>query len=80
MRNVMLLVLAVTAWRSAAAQQVGTKPGDSVWVVVHHVPPDKRAQYDSLMPNVWWPAVRESGEEVPPVRQTGTGAAALRAN
>ena len=65
MRNVMLLVLAVTAWRSAAAQQVGTKPGDSVWVVVHHVRPDKRVQYDSLMQNVWWPAVQKAAKKYP---------------
>ena len=65
MRNVMLLVLAVTAWGSAAAQQVGTKPGDSMWVVIHHVPPDRRVQYDSLMQNVWWPAVQKAAKKYP---------------
>jgi hypothetical protein len=63
--NVLLILLALTAWENAAAQQRGTKPGDSVWVVVHHVPADKRAQYDSLMQNVWWPAVQKAGKKYP---------------
>ena len=65
MRKVLLLLLAMTARESAAAQQGGTKPGDSVWVVVHHVRPDTRAQYDSLMQNVWWPAVQKTAKKYP---------------
>ena len=34
-------------------------------MVVHHVPPDKRAQYDSLMQNVWWPAVQKTAKKYP---------------
>ena len=67
MRKWMILVLALLTgmWGSTAAQQRGTKPGDSVWVVVHHVPADKRAQYDSLMQQVWWPAVQKAGKKYP---------------
>lgn len=67
MRRLLVLVLALTVgpWASVAAQQRGTKPGDSVWVIVHHVRPDKRVQYDSLMQNVWWPAAQRAGKKYP---------------
>jgi hypothetical protein len=49
----------------AQSSQRGRKPGDSVWVIVHHVRADKRAQYDSLMQNVWWPAAQRAGQKYP---------------
>jgi hypothetical protein len=43
----------------------GTRPGDSVTVVIHHVRADKRALYDSLLQKVWAPAARRAGEKYP---------------
>jgi hypothetical protein len=43
----------------------GTRPGDTVTVVVHKVRPEKRAQYDSLMRNVWWPASQKAAKKYP---------------
>ena len=67
MRNWLIctLGLSVGTWGSTAAQQRGTKPGDSVGMVVHHVRADKRAQYDSLMQNIWWPAVQKAAKKYP---------------
>ena len=50
---------------SLHAQSRLTRPGDTVWVVVHRVRPDSRMQYDSLMQSVWAPASRRAGEKYP---------------
>lgn len=50
---------------NAAAQTRVTKAGDSVFVVIHHVRSDRRAQYDSLMQNIWWPAAQRAGKKYP---------------
>jgi hypothetical protein len=49
----------------AQSSRGGTKPGDSVWVIVHKVKADKRAQYDSVMYNVWRPASEKAGKKYP---------------
>src|SRR5215207_4455117 len=59
----LLLVLAVPV--GAQVSRGGTRPGDSVWVIVHHVRADKRAQYYSLMQHVWWPATQRAGKKHP---------------
>jgi hypothetical protein len=51
---------------SSAAAQTGTVPGDSVWVIVHYVRAEKRAQYDKLMQEVWWPTAQAAGVKHPP--------------
>ena len=43
----------------------GTKAGDTVSIIVHHVRADKRTQYDSLMQNIWEPAAKRAGEKYP---------------
>jgi hypothetical protein len=58
-----LLVLLLAGASSAVAQSRGTQPGDSVWVIVHRVRPDKRAQYDSVMQAVWAPAAQRTGKK-----------------
>jgi hypothetical protein len=60
-----LLALLLAGTSSAFAQSHGRKPGDSVWVIIHRVRPDKRAQYDSLMQNVWAPATLRTGKKYP---------------
>lgn len=50
---------------NAAAQTRVTKAGDSVFVVIHHVRADRRAQYDSIMRNIWWPAAQLAGKKYP---------------
>lgn len=61
----LLLALLLVSASSAVAQSRGTKPADSVWVVIHRVRPDKRAQYDSLMQTVWAPAAQRTGKKYP---------------
>lgn len=51
---------------SSASAQMGTVLGDTVWVVVHHVRAEKRAQYDKLMQEVWWPTAQTAGVKHPP--------------
>jgi hypothetical protein len=46
-----------------AAGPIGMKEGDSLTVVVHHVPAAKRAQYERWMTTVWWPAARKAGSK-----------------
>jgi hypothetical protein len=59
----LLLVLAASVQAQGAHR--GTRPGDSVTVVIHKVRADKRAQYDSLMSSVWWPASQKAGKKYP---------------
>ena len=42
---------------------VGGNKSDTVWVVVHHVAPDKRQVYEDWMTNVWYPTAQEVGEK-----------------
>lgn len=58
-----LLVLAGVS--TLFAQARGTKPGDSVWIVIHHVRADRRVQYDSVMQTVWRPASQRAGQKYP---------------
>jgi hypothetical protein len=58
----LLLALAPPVY---AQSDRGTRPGDTVSVVVHKVRADKRVQYDSLMRNVWWPASQKAGKKYP---------------
>ena len=60
-----LLALLLVGTSSATAQSRGTKAGDSVWVIIHRVRPEKRAQYDSLMQTVWAPASQRTGQKYP---------------
>lgn len=60
-----LIVIALLGISTASAQTPGTKPGDTVWVVVHHVRAGQRAAYDTLMQNVWWPVAQAAGEKYP---------------
>src|SRR4051812_22109173 len=50
---------------SRASAQTRTVSGDTVWAVVHHVRPDVRAGYDSLMQQVWWPVALAAGKKYP---------------
>ena len=58
-------LLAVSTPMHAQGSAGGTKPGDSVTVMIHHVRADKRALYDSLMQKVWAPAARRAGAKYP---------------
>jgi hypothetical protein len=60
-----LIAIALLGLSTASAQTLATKPGDTVWVVVHHVRAGHRAAYDSLMQNVWWPVAQAAGERHP---------------
>jgi hypothetical protein len=60
-----LLLIAGVASAEGQSQRRGTQPGDTVNVVVHKVRAEKRAQYDSLMRTVWWPAMKEAGKKNP---------------
>jgi len=59
------LLLTIPALTQAQSSQPGTRPGDTVTVIVHKVRADKRAQYDSLMQRVWWPASQKAGQKYP---------------
>ena len=67
LRVMIALGLVVVLAPSVQAQGAhrGTRPGDSVTVVIHKVRADKRAQYDSLMSHVWWPASLKAGKKYP---------------
>lgn len=59
------LVVGLSGPLLAQAAPGGTKSGDTVTVVVHHVLAAKRAMYDSLMQKVWAPNARKAGEKYP---------------
>ena len=61
----MVFALVLGLAPSLQAQSHLTRPGDTVWVVVHRVRPESQAQYDSLMQSVWAPASRRAGEKYP---------------
>jgi hypothetical protein len=67
------LLVAIVPSLYAQGSQRGTRPGDTVSVVVHKVRAEKRAQYDSLMRNVWWPASQKAGKKYPPYRKYASG-------
>jgi hypothetical protein len=46
---VLSLLLAIVSSVYAQSSKPGTRPGDTVTVIVHKVLAEKRAQYDSLM-------------------------------
>src|SRR5688500_16438388 len=58
-----LFLMAGAAVAEGQSQHRGTQPGDTVNVVVHKVRAEKRAQYDSLMRTVWWPAMKEASKK-----------------
>lgn len=63
---IVLALCTLTAPRvHAQASSGGTKPGDSVTVVIHHVWSNKVALYDSLLQKVWAPAARRAGQKYP---------------
>lgn len=60
------LVMLMSAGSASGQERVSTtQPGDTVSVVVHKVRADRRAQYDSLMRAVWWPAMEQAGKKNP---------------
>jgi hypothetical protein len=58
-----LLLFGSIASARGQDQHFATQPGDTVSIVVHKVRADKRAQYDSLMQTVWWPAMKEASKK-----------------
>jgi hypothetical protein len=60
-----MLLCALAGPLNAQGTSGGTKEGDSVTVVIHHVRADKRALYDSLLQKVYAPAARRAGEKYP---------------
>jgi hypothetical protein len=59
------VLISLAASLHAQNSASGTQEGDTVSIIVHHVRADKRAQYDSLMQNVWNPAAKRAGEKYP---------------
>ncbi|CAN5835963.1 hypothetical protein BH24GEM1_BH24GEM1_30020 [soil metagenome] len=58
------LLLSVSAGPAKGQDRhLATQVGDTVNVIVHKVRADKRAQYDSLMQTVWWPAMKQAGKK-----------------
>ena len=54
------------ALQHLSAQQagpLGPKEGDTVNVVIHHVPAAKRAEYERWMQTVWWAAAKKTGSK-----------------
>jgi hypothetical protein len=44
-------------------------PGDTVWAVFYFVKPEKRAQYERFLHDVFWPMGRRLGETDPVMRR-----------
>src|SRR4051812_17342153 len=61
----LVALLTLAARLHAQNSHPGTRPGDTVSIVVHKVRAEKRAQYDSLMTSVWWPASEKAGKKYP---------------
>jgi len=59
------LLLTLPPSLHAQSSHPGTRPGDTISVVVFKVRADKQAQFDSLMRNVWWPASEKAGKKYP---------------
>ena len=71
-RMAMILLAPAIALRPLSAQQagpLGTKDGDTVNVVIHHVPAAKRADYERWMQTVWWTAAKNTGAKYPEWRR-----------
>lgn len=57
--------------QSGSPQRQLAAEGDTVWVIVNHVKPDKRAQFERFTHEIFWPAAqRLSTEEQRLFRQT----------
>jgi hypothetical protein len=63
--KVILVSVVLGFFMCGAAHSQATKAGDTVTVVIHHVLPAKRAEYDSLLQKVWAPAARRAGKKYP---------------
>jgi hypothetical protein len=64
MRSILAIVFTLLGVSTAAAQR-GTVPGDTVSIIVHHVRPNHRAAYDTLMQEVWWQVAQAAGKKYP---------------
>jgi hypothetical protein len=61
-----LVVALLAALAAPLRAQAGSAAlADSVWISVHRVRPDQRAQYDSLMATVWAPAMQRAAARYP---------------
>lgn len=49
----------------AAPEAQRSSTGDTVVAFIHRVLPQQRAQYDSLMRTVWWPAAQRATQKYP---------------
>lgn len=64
---IMTVLLAAPLYASQAQtstnRKVQTMPGDTVWVVVNHVKPDKREQFERFVYELFWPASAKLDEK-----------------
>lgn len=47
------------ATQSNATAYQAARPGDSVWIFINHVKPDKRAQFEKFVHEVFWPMAQK---------------------
>src|SRR5688500_559615 len=47
-----------------AAGYQPAKPGDSVWVIINHIKPDKRQQFEKFVHEVFWPMASKLNDSV----------------